>query len=689
MLELPEIKSNDFEDTLDGLVRQIPTLTDKWTNFGESGVGMTLLELLTYVSLLQRENMNKISGDALYNLGRLFGFEPKKAVPACGFASISGGASPLTKLYSSDNVFETLESAYPCESRAVLFGRNKGAKIEPYGTSDGELKLRLFADSDTFVAGFSAPFETGKKNTVFFRFDTAGRIYPDNMDSFKTGFETAWQYYGTEAGTDGWHELDVDRDETYFCFKSGLLSFSLRGKHAKLGNVYPLRCIVKKRGFDILPVLTGVFTSVCRIAAQDTKCVRFGFDIDEFGKNAMYFDCALANSRVFTLMINTKNGYAKSDELDVEYEIVSSPDGQRLVRLVTSSRAELSELFSELTDEEKKRVFLLVIYEKPYIKEFCSCTADGSANQRIPLSFGGVIPERTEILVSEQKDGRTYYKLWRYTSDLSECGARDKAFFCDGGGIIFGDGRHGAVPCERFAEILITSLCLTDGENYPAGKLHRENSGGTAERITEISGGSAPESPDEFFTRAISEKKPHTLITAEDFEERAANTEGLLIKRAEAFATPLGKGIKPNSVTVTIEPCFDGERENRSKLSWYIDNVYANLRDYCPAAMELIVRFPEYVPIDVRVSMCGGNLFSDVKRLIQTAIEDELSQKGIFRADYVAIFRKLNDLTGAGKITALVLSSESLNARICGDGSVEFPAHSRPFLKNLTLILEA
>ncbi len=680
MLELPEIKSSDFENTLESLVRQIPTLTDKWTNFSESGVGITLLELLTYIFVRQRENMNKISGDALYNLGRLFGCEPKTTVPARGMVQI-GCAKPvrrLTKLYSEDAVFETLTDCELPYNKAVLYGRGVGTKILPYGLGGDNAKL--FTDSDTFIIAFSSPFPSDKECSVFFRFDEMGRVYPENMDSFVRNFEVVWQYYGAEAENIGWHDVEVIRDGTYSCFKSGVLSFVIKGKHSALGNFFLLRGTAKKRGFDLFPILTGVFTGVCEIAQQDTKCVNIRFNLNEFKKNAMNFSCALAKDGAFQLMINTRNGYADSESLDVEFDIDYSNGG---CRLVTSSRDMLAKLFTELNDDEKNGVFMLIIYEKPYIKEFCSLRVNGCAGQRIPLNFTGIVSDRMEILVSEIKNGGIFYHPWKYAEKMYVYGQEDKVFTCGGSYLIFGDNEHGAVPCIRSAEIIITSLVLSDGADYPTGPLHGEDDKKTTLRITPVINGSVFESPDKFFARAISENKPETLVTAEDFKRCAMEIKGLFIKRAEAFPTPEGTGIRPNSVTVIIEPDAENAIDRLSELNWYVDNVYAGLIERCPVTTELIVKFPEYVKINVEVNICGADIFGDLESLVRTLIKGLFSQIGENRVDYAKTLKSLNSLIGSGRITSLVLSSESGGAYSGGDGSVIFQAHGRPVLNSL------
>ena len=88
MLELPEIGRPDFEDTLARLKSRIPALTTEWTNLTENSVGIALLELLTYLALEQRSNMNKISADAITYLGRLYGFEPHTAAAASATACL-------------------------------------------------------------------------------------------------------------------------------------------------------------------------------------------------------------------------------------------------------------------------------------------------------------------------------------------------------------------------------------------------------------------------------------------------------------------------------------------------------------------------------------------------------------------------------------------------------------------------
>ena len=89
MQELPEIGVQDFESALLANEQRLYSLIGGRSSFSESSVGVTLLELLTWLQTEQQRNMNRITSGELRSLCALYGYQPRTQRPAEAFAAYS------------------------------------------------------------------------------------------------------------------------------------------------------------------------------------------------------------------------------------------------------------------------------------------------------------------------------------------------------------------------------------------------------------------------------------------------------------------------------------------------------------------------------------------------------------------------------------------------------------------------
>ncbi len=677
MLELPEITPREYEEKFAEYEQRFHALAG--SSFSENSVGIVLLELLTYIQQLQQKNMNIISSEALVNLGRLYGGEPKRLSPARCFAAFDGEGVVQrgTKLLCENTVFETQDNVKLSAVKPLFFGRPVEGRVERYRFSDSAPRIELFDGCDSFLIGFDKAFEAKEEISLFLTFDACERRLPDDMSAFDVGSKIEWQYYGNEGGAVGWHPVNMLSDGTYNCFCSGALRFSIKGQQEKSGSFYPLRAVVKKRAFDLLPTFTGMYSDFCSAAQLDTKCSAVGFGREEFEKNAMYFSNALAAGRNAALFVAAPEGYVEASQLDVAFEIDDAEGG---FRLVTSSRSKLRELFAEKACEQP---LLLVLYEQPYVRDFSVLRSDGSANQHLKVNFSGVYPDTTEILVSETTGGKTGLFRWKRTTALKSCSPNERVFEINADGeVVFGDNVHGMIPPA--GNVYLISLALTEGAagNMPAGSLSAEDI--KACRITPAEGGTSWERPDEFFGRILSEPKEHTLLSEEDYVSCALGCRGILLKRAEVYATTDEFGrVRQNSVTVSVQPALPEAEKLVGDLSWYLSNLHSYMSRLCPITTELIVRFPLYIPINVRVRAKSREYFRTAESEIRQCVERLFEDNTTCAADYSSIMRALNSLGCVSEVAELTLACSDANSSLRSDGSITAPPHSRVYLKKL------
>lgn len=671
MLELPEIKGGDFEETLDRLKKQIPSLCPEWCDLSESSPGVMLLELLTYISLEQCSSMNKIGGGALINLGRLIGFTPQRLSPAAATAVLPAAAPKGEKLKVGSLVFETTRDFSPCGSRAVMFGRcnENGGIATLCRVNEKTPPQRMFADSDSFVIGFDKPLEAGKNISLYLCLDPQGRTLPNGLSEAPWGSPLRWQYYTVG----GWRDVQLISDETLSCLQSGFLTFRV-GSHAELDGVYPIRAVADRSRFDLMPLLNGAYTDACPVRQTDTKCDSVTFDINSFQSNRMVFSNALAENGVFKLFVNSAMGWCNAEDMNIAFDVVREQEG---FRLATSSRKDLAALFSELDGSE---VLMLVMYEQEFVREFTQFYSDGSANQRIPLNFSGAFAPETGLMAAQEQDGVLYWHRWSWSDKLPLQPPECRCFSIDpaDGSLVFGDKIHGAIPaaCGR-KSIMLTSLRLTSGADGNISSCRAESAAGNAELITPAQDGRDRETPDSFFARVLKAPKPGTLLTLADYEQAAMQTAGVLLNSAQAYCTKDRSGkVVPNAVTLLTEPLTGRTDHSLAGLEWVKDAVQRHIEELRTINTRVTVKFPKYIPMSAALSFDGTGFSSDAERDAEACIRRYFDENRGGEIDSARLTKLLTALPCVSAVRSLELSEPAMGGRF------SVPEGSRVYLKS-------
>ncbi len=682
MLELPEIRKEDFEEVLEGLKKRIPSLCADWKNLSESSPGIMLLELLTYIALEQRGSMNKIGGGTLINLGRLMGFTPERLSPARGFAALPRAAAKGRKLRAGSLVFEAERDFAPCGSSPVMYGRcgGSGGIVPVCRVSAKTPPQRLFSGGSSFVIGFDTAFPAGEEIRLTLCFDTQGRVIPAGISSAPWGNILRWQYYSGDTA-DGWRNIEMISDGTLSCFRTGELVFRISGEHRQLSGVYPLRCFADIRRIDLLPLLTGAYTNGCPVRQTDTKCCSVTFNIDEFRRNRMVFSDALAEKRIFRLMVNSSMGWCDAEDMNIAFDVVREREG---FRLATSSRKDMAELFSATDGSE---VLMLIMYEREYVREFTRFYSDGSSNQRIPLNFSGAYAPETELMAAREADGVLYWSRWSRSDKLAQepperlCFTVENTADTAGSCLVFGDKLHGAIPPRCGGKsVMLTTLRLTSGAAGNISQCPAECGEEPAAIISRTEGGTNEDTPDSFFGRVMSSPKSGTLLTLPDYEKAAAETEGIMLRAAQAYCTRDRAGkVIPNSVTLLAEPRTDREDHSCEGLEWYAELILRRLEALRTINTKVTVRFPEYIPVNAELSIEAAGFISDAEREAEDCVRRYFEENSGGVIDAARLTRALTELPEIAAVRSVRLSEPILN------GSFDVPEGSRVYLRDLSI----
>lgn len=646
MLKLPKIESKEYSDEIENLIGKLGSFSDEYT--GESDIGVMLLELFAYIKLQQRSNMNKITENGIKALGKLIGEKPFELTPS--EMIISGGENKYIpecqKLRFDDVVFEPSEEYFRPENDISAIGCfNNTTFIKQNLITE----IQLFEKYDNFVIGLEKSTES---IDIFFSIKNIGRNKITNKKEFVLPDFLEWQYYGTLDGKTEWHTAEVVSDETISFLESGKVSLKIKGKHEPLDGIFPIKCVLKENCYDILPAITDIRIDFLKAIQKDTKCACIEFSYDDFARNEMYFSNCLAESDRYITFINIGTGYVRSSDIRINTQILKE---ENRFRLATSSRSELSELFSSKEITGEKTAIKLVLYEQAYIYDFTVFSSDETSNQSLDLNFLGTIPSSLRIMTAYEYDGLLCFDEWKKVDDIKKCSPDDKAFELSENKIIFGDGINGTIPKKTGGEydIIVTSLSLSIGERgNTSAQAIKDLS--VVSRLTASTGGKNFEQPDEFYCRILKRKADHALLSVDDFEYYTKNTQGILAENITVL-----KGKEENSVDIIVEPRYTIEKAN---IDWYIENISANIEKFRLLATKVNVKFPKNIPIEISVFIKKSNIFENIDEIIENEIKKYLSEwnaKKHTELRFIEFQSKLNLLDCVAEAKRISITSRS------------------------------
>jgi hypothetical protein len=177
VLDSINLADKTYEELLAEAIEKIPTYTDEWTNFNVSVPGITILQNLTSLQILQRETINDIPESVRYALLKMLGFSPASYQAAEVFLSAPESVGALNcpsgeKFMAEDLCYEA-DGAVSLEPWAV-----RSLYCE---TEDGLRDITYLQGgvSRTGAPIFGIPARLGAALYVFFD------DIPDNRDSIR------------------------------------------------------------------------------------------------------------------------------------------------------------------------------------------------------------------------------------------------------------------------------------------------------------------------------------------------------------------------------------------------------------------------------------------------------------------------------------------------------------------------
>ncbi len=247
MLPLPDLDDRTWERIVEDARKLIPALIPEWTDWNYHDPGITILEMLAWLTEMQQYQLNRITPESQQKFFKLLGIRPREATPAevdVFFENVPKDY-PLpegTKMEAGDLLFETTEKLQLISASLdkVVIDTRRGTMDYSAVNNGAETNYHLFgADGrkgTRLLLGFDRQLATDQIISLFIRlydnYPINPAVPPAKAEDLVPSVNLKWCYYGTNKEINmgaEWLPIDILRDETVSFYGSGRLLFKIDG----------------------------------------------------------------------------------------------------------------------------------------------------------------------------------------------------------------------------------------------------------------------------------------------------------------------------------------------------------------------------------------------------------------------------------------------------------------------------
>lgn len=616
MIDLENLNNQSFDDIVESAKKQILQLSYEWNNTQESDPGITLIELFSWLKVVQHEYINKVKDESKNKFLQLLDIEKKPNEGARTHICISNVLEDIiipkkTKWYVEDVNFENENAQQIICSNivSVEFGSENEFSHTRYDNFDGKRIFNVFGNtSETnkkskqaiFKLNFDKEIGINKKFNIYFDTFleskyTRNPIKPN--DEFIDMAKIIWEFYGEENGIVGWHRIRVISDNTYKFLFSGIIEFQLEGKMEALKGLYTIRAKLIDQNYDFPPRITNIKTNVFEVTQKSTMC-----------ENTIIKNKMISNDGTFSIssnlsiygknLIYIKNGdgWERIEKFAVKQKINENKSEFHLKNI--------KKYINHLTPEDD--AIMVISYDKDIESQIILGNGTGASGQKIELNLKNIYYDDFELMVGYNKDDINIFDKWVKVNDFYPSEKYDKHYILDyeKDNILFGDHEMGQAPRKGENNIVLCSLSYTKGKdsNIRSGMIKNvrsENpiiSAFKIEQITAAKGGRNSDQFDDIKNKAAEAlNSDQKAVISEDYEKLARRSPGLVIENIKVLASDKNE---VNDVNIIVR---NGNQSNKkpNSLKSYEDNIKKYMNDYRLINTKITVSAPVYIGLQI------------------------------------------------------------------------------------------
>lgn len=691
-----ELDSRSYREIEEDAVFHIPREYPEWTNYNLADPGMTLVQLLSWLTEVQQYHLSQPSEGKRRKYLKLLGVEVRHALPSLGAVSLETGWEQAgrqfsllqgTRFLAEDMVFETTKKEWIHSARLIGAYMTEGESLRSYHNigNDFDKQMRLYPFGEEPEIGNQCYFILDQAlvgtQTMEIYFDICteyGTVRNPADESFIPLAALKWEYYCTE----GWEELEVVSDQTYAFLQSGKLRFRMAKEMVEEEQLhaYQMRVTLLENDFDVAPFIRNIYLNEVDVVQQRSLC-----DYEEYKVD---FSACEEEFSLCSSLYLSEVGWAEA--------FLEDEDGWRL----------LEEIRREITEDGSIKIWfpkpawakgvlrcMLAVCEREMQEERVVGYGDAFANQEFELHIPHILYDSFEILVYDRECGRylNYYKV----EDFDVCSAENPGYILDveNERLMFGDCERGLAPNGEI-RIVCMKTSLGNAGNIKADKIRQcePYPGLLVRQYQETAGGRNEESVFECFERFHrSWREVHRGVTYSDYEELVKKTPGLLIVDSRVIPPTewesMGNPPPQNQISIVVQPLsFPGQHASLSEK--YRQNIERILEKRKMIGTRIQLLDPAYIAVSLYAEIMIESQVSDAKGQVEEAVGEYLNEKTWQIGKPVlcsTLYGLLDTLPFVRQVKGLSLSARGNGGRHLVNGDVGLPPNGIAFLEDLDL----
>ena len=600
MLNPKSIPEKTYEELMEENLSKIPVYSDEWTNFNAADPGITTLENLSAIQIVQQNQIDEITPAVRAKLLKLLGYQARKGRSAEIYLEASGIREAFDipadqRFLVGDISFETTLPRHLTASHLKgLFRKDeKGLRDISYILDrDVTLQAKVFGKAPKEGAALyfvmDMPLKAGESGVIYANTAEAYPRNPFREEDDLSFAEIAWECYTEE----GFVPLKVE-DGTRGFVESGYLTFTQPETPAAIyqeGEIsgYVWRATLKKSEYDLIPVLTYMTGFLFPVYQKETKIITHSFQ----SASSVVLSSAMLESGYVKVYAKEQKGTSY-----VEYE--ESIGGQEQGRFYRKRRLGPGKYAFEFDREafgyapgHIKNAVKVVIYNEEMMRKYYLGQLQGYDGQEFSLPCGHVVTSTFSVIAEQQgENGELQYDFLK----PGRMGEREMSYV-----LYENEGKLRITNPGSYvgAKLYLGSLAVTlgaEGNVRPGNEFFpvdlEEDQPIRFFNPAPGTGGCFQETFEEVRKRFIHDlNTPETAVQPADYESLIRRTPGLCIRKVRAWMD-----YARNEVQAVVLPSNDETYPQLSeKYRREIEGWLENRRLLCT---RIRVRQPVYLAV--------------------------------------------------------------------------------------------
>ncbi|MDO4731330.1 MAG: hypothetical protein Q4B14_04295 [Clostridia bacterium] len=644
MLKLDTFEDKSFEDVFNLAVRQVKTMDTVWNNHQLYDPGITLIELFSWLKVVQLKRMNDITKDTLLQFFKLLNISTDQNKPSRTLLKIDNLERDIiipkgTKWLAGDMVFESEQAETVFASRLLKLDFDNPEE----SVTKEPTELNINRACAIFGSKFTENKDRSRAMTLYFDKAVESNIWTNIYfdvtskwskkrnpvkpgDDFAELAKLKWEYYGIKDGIEDWYEIEEVNDRTHCFLFSNVISFKMSGEMAAQDGMYKIRVTLCENYYDHMPLLSGIKTNIISVAQKDTVCENVIVKKRDIEDKSVTIRTNLAIYGSHKIYVNNKEG----SWIEVKDYVWNKNESEGYVKFQID---DMKDMISGLSEDDDALMIVSYIEKRLPYQTTNLGTSNGTANQKLELDCKDIYYDDFEIMVEKCEKSSRSFDVWKKVEGFFECTKYDRSYMLDWemDRMAFGDNEHAKIPDRLEDGIRLINLSYTRGKksNIKSNIIDSVvTSNGvlknaSIEHIVPAVGGKDNQSFIELLDLPV--KLFHQInraVTYNDYRTIIMNTPGIIIENIKILPGSFSEKLNSeyNFVTIAIH---HGEKRNYERyFEKYKENLKRNLEKYRLINTHIDVVGATYVGIQITGDFVINSYEDKCDRYIKEEIDN-------------------------------------------------------------------